>query len=234
MRGYDRIMKVLRDLTLDIGAEQVKRYLVQGRGKKLTRRTKGTLLRSLDECTDLMQPAVLYAAKPIVKAADSSVVLKGNILLKGKKLSRAMKKCTEATLFIATVGKKFDMKVKDLMKKKQFSRAYIYDAIGSVAAEETVELFQKEYDEKMERKGKATTLRFSPGYCDWPIEEQKKLFQVLDSTKIDVALSPACLMKPRKSVSGVFGVGIPGEIGKKRSNPCSACARHNCLIRRSE
>ena len=228
------MMKVLRDIKLDIREEQVKRYLVQGRGKKLTRRTRGTLLRSLDDCRHLLKPAVLYTAKPIVKAMNNSVVLKDNVSFSGRRLSRAMKKCTEATLYIATVGSTFDATMQDLMRKKQLSRAYIYDAIGSVAAEETVELFQKAYDEKIEKKGQSTTLRFSPGYCDWSIEEQKKLFQVLDSRRIDVSLSSTCLMKPRKSVSGIFGIGNAEEIGKKRSNPCNSCTRNKCLVRRSD
>lgn len=227
-------MKVLRNIKLDIREEQVRRYLVQGRGKRLTRRTRGALLRSLDDCRRLIKPAVLYTAKPIVHAKNSSLVLKDNISFIGRRLSRAMRKCTDATLFIATVGNTFDRRVKDLMRKRQFSRAYIYDAIGSVAAEKTAELFQTVYDEKVEKKGKTTTLRFSPGYCDWSLEEQRKLFQVLDSTQIDVTLSPTCLMKPRKSVSGIFGVGSSEEIGKKRSNPCNRCTHLRCLVRRSD
>jgi hypothetical protein len=124
------------------------------------------------------------------------------------------------------------MKIHDLMRKKRLTKAYIYDAIGSVAAEETAEMFQNMFDSRVKEKGKTTTLRFSPGYCDWPLEEQRKLFRVIDSSAIGVELRPSCLMRPRKSISGIFGVGSVVDIKKKKSNPCISCSHKTCSVRR--
>jgi hypothetical protein len=227
-------MNIIKHIKPNIRKEQVKRFLTRGHGKSLSRRTRQTLHRSIDDCTRLLKPVVLYKENPIKETSGSSLTLQGDISLQGPRLSGVMRKCTSTTVFLATVGSALDEKISNLMGKKQFAEAYIYDAIGSVAAEETVDIFQRKYDEELGAKRKTSTLRFSPGYCDWPIEEQKKLFKILDSSVIGVKLSPTCLMKPRKSISGIFGIGHSDELGKKSSNPCNRCSYGNCIVRRTD
>jgi len=227
-------MKVIKHIKPNIRKEKVKRFLAQGPGKKLSRRTRQTLSRSIENCNRLLKPVVLYKEHAIQQISGGSLTLEGDISLKGPRLSRALRKCKSTTVFLATVGSTLDEKINALMRRKRFAEAYIYDAIGSVVAEETVNTFQRGYDEKLGKKRKTSTLRFSPGYCDWPIEEQKKIFKILDSTVIGVELSPTCLMNPRKSISGIFGVGSSDDIGKKHSNPCNRCCYGNCMVRRAD
>jgi cobalamin-dependent methionine synthase I len=87
-------------------------------------------------------------------------------------------------------------------------------------------------DSKVKVKNQRTTLRFSPGYCDWKIHEQKKVFSVLENDLIDVDLNESYLMAPRKSVSGVFGIGNSELIDKDETNPCRSCGMHSCVARR--
>ena len=119
------------------------------------------------------------------------------------------------------------------MKQKRLSDAYIDDAIGSAAVEATVEDFQNKVDKAVKEKNERTTLRFSPGYCDWKINEQKKVFSVLKNDLIDVALSESYLMAPRKTVSGVFGIGSSDLADKDETNPCRLCGMKTCVARRA-
>ncbi len=119
------------------------------------------------------------------------------------------------------------------MGQKRLAEAYLLDAMGSVMVENLVEQFQSHMGEHYQAQDKLVTLRFSPGYCDWPVTEQKKLFKLLDFKKIGVELSDSCLMQPRKSISGVFGL-YPCPDGKDRSayNPCLECNKFDCPNRR--
>jgi phage host-nuclease inhibitor protein Gam len=56
------------------------------------------------------------------------------------------------------------------------AEAYILDAMASVAAENMVATFHQCMKDEYKNQGKQVTLCFSPGYCDWPITEQKKTF----------------------------------------------------------
>jgi hypothetical protein len=55
--------------------------------------------------------------------------------------------------------------------------------------------------------GETVTERFSPGQWDWPLEEQRKIFEMLPSKPAGVCLSTPCRMVPSKSVLGIVGIG---------------------------
>ncbi|NIM11635.1 MAG: hypothetical protein GTO45_06040, partial [Candidatus Aminicenantes bacterium] len=93
------------------------------------------------------------------------------------------------------------------------------------------EYTQNYIDEKLSREEK-TTLRYSPGYCDWPISEQCEIFKILPHETIGVELSEDSFMSPRKSVSGVIGI-CPAN-SKFSGNLCIDCPKVNCPYRRSE
>ena len=228
-------IETLQYIVRDIGEKKVERFLAQrhGRGKTLSRRTQTMLSQVIDDCKHLIKPLVVYVEKSIRKVGNGKLVLEDGLTFDGSGLSGAMRKCQSATVFLITIGNELDRKISDLLRKKQLTRAYMYDAVGSVAAEETAETFQNMFDSRVNKKGLATTLRFSPGYCDWPLEEQKKLFRVIDSSVIGVELRPTSLMRPSKSISGIFGVGNAGDIEKKKSNPCVSCSHETCLMRRT-
>ena len=50
-------------------------------------------------------------------------------------------------------------------------------------------------------------LSYSPGYCGWNIDAQKKLFSFLKPQQIGISLNESCLMTPLKSVTGVLVYG---------------------------
>jgi cobalamin-dependent methionine synthase I len=82
-------------------------------------------------------------------------------------------------------------------------------------------------------QGKGVTLRFSPGYCDWPISEQKKVFELVQADMIGVSLNESFLMNPRKSVSGLFGITEEPSQTVSGYNPCVHCNKRDCFSRRS-
>ena len=135
---------------------------------------------------------------------------------------------------LAFVGEQVEEKINKLMNKNRFAEAAIMDAIASVAVENTVDSYQSSIDLKLKSRAKSTTLRFSPGYCDWDIKEQHKLFDTVNASKIGVALNENSLMSPRKSISGVFGIGSVENVSCKTSNPCMSCGKTDCIARRTE
>jgi cobalamin-dependent methionine synthase I len=49
-------------------------------------------------------------------------------------------------------------------------------------------------------------MRFSPGYGDWAIQNQKDFLQWLGADKLGITLAPSLQMMPRKSVSALLGI----------------------------
>ncbi|MBU0895073.1 MAG: hypothetical protein KJ584_00600, partial [Candidatus Omnitrophica bacterium] len=82
------------------------------------------------------------------------------------------------------------------------------------------------------RKGMSASMPFSPGYCDWPIEEQIKLDKILGFSRIGVRLTESCMMAPRKSISGLIAIG-PAKLFSKARPKCGICTMKNCGYRRA-
>ncbi len=225
-------MKIVDDTRPVISKERVFRLLGQ-KDKGVSGRLSKKIDRHIAGMEKMIQPKVLYTTKKIEKIEGGTLTLEGDIKLKSTKISKTLGKCERITFFLATIGDRVDDIINTSLKEKKLSDAYIYDAIGSAAVEATVEDFQNRMESKVKEEDQSTTLRFSPGYCDWKISEQEKVFSVLKNEMIDVDLNESYLMAPRKSVSGVFGIGSRKVVDKDETNPCRTCGMHTCVARRA-
>jgi len=147
----------------------------------------------------------------------------------GKKISDQLYKSSGAALFICTAGMKISERIHELTDKGEYLEAYIYDVIGSLTVEYAMNMIHDIFDKEMEVKGIGVTNRYSPGYCDWNLNEQKKLFSFFPESFCGVELSESYLMTPVKSVSGVIGFGSEA---KRRMYECSLCNLSRCIYRK--
>ena len=181
----------------------------------------------------LVTPFLSYQIKKIESIDNGTVYLENGIELKSLKLSKVMKHCDDAICFIATIGSGVEKELARLTDEERLFDAYILESMGSMAVESMVDSFCKDMETKYNAQDKGVTLRFSPGYCDWPVAEQKKLFRILDAGQINITLTDSCLMHPRKSISGVFGIHpFDGDNPVSPYNPCSDCKKKDCMARR--
>lgn len=178
----------------------------------------------------LMIPRLHYQDKKIDSINKEAVNIRGGKAFRSSKLSKVMKDCEKIICFIATIGSGIEKEIVRLIGENRLSDAYILDSMGSVAIENMVEKFHQRITAKYESENKGVTLCFSPGYCDWPITEQKKIFTLFDSNATGIELLDSCMMRPRKSISGVFG--IYNDTQKAPYNPCLDCPKKNCDGRR--
>jgi len=227
-------MEIFRDIRPDISVNEVCRLLGNGAGPVKSSRTLKRVKQLIDRSTPLLTPRVVITEKKIQDANEENLVISPGVRLRSRKMSRTMRSCDRIKVFVATIGPKVEKEIRRLTEENKVSDASILDAIASVAVENTVEKVQSRIEDGLAKEGKRTTLRFSPGYCDWNIREQEKVFSVINGDTIDVSLTDTCLMKPRKSVSGVFGVGNEEDLKKRNMNPCLMCGMKRCIARRAE
>ena len=182
-----------------------------------------------DKFNSLIRPQIHHRMLDFRVGNEGVIHIEGTIEFESKNLSEVMKSAEKLVCFIGTLGPGIEEEVGALMQDNDLSEAYILDAMGSVAVEDLVDKFQLTIKNECERVGKTVTLRFSPGYCDWPLTEQKKLFSLFEPEDILVQLLDSCLMEPVKSISGVFGI-VPQ--GSALYNPCRYCDDRDCKARR--
>ena len=92
-----------------------------------------------------------------------------------------------------------------------------------------LESYCDEVQAQAETGGLLQRPRFSPGYGDWPLEEQRQLFAVLNCAKrIGLTLTDGLMMAPSKSVTAIIGLS---EDAACVQNKCMTCSNINCPYR---
>lgn len=161
-------------------------------------------------------------------AVDATgVTLESGTRFNSRDLAAHLKGCEEALLLGATLGSRVDAAIRRL-------------ALGSVAegaaaqavAAALIESYCDEVQARFDTDGLAQRPRFSPGYGDWDLAEQRLLFPVLNCAKlIGLTLTEGCMMAPSKSVTAVIGLS---EDVQCVWNKCMTCGNINCPYRASE
>ena len=179
----------------------------------------------------LINPLYSYAIRDIELVVGSSVVIEGGVTFESEVISGLLTRCERVAVFALTIDGYLEEKVRQLTDEGFAVQARVLDAIGSDAAERVAEHVQDMIARSAAAMGLTTSRRFSPGYCDWDVSQQQMLFHTMNGNSAFVELTEECLMVPRKSISGIVGIGTT-EGGVKSYNPCRSCRRGSCPGRR--
>ena len=107
----------------------------------------------------------------------------------------------------------------------------LLDAVGSVLVEWMADRLESHIAGILLDQGLQATGRFSPGYCDWEIQDgQKEIFRCLTPETLGVECTSSGMMVPRKSISACM-LGAQ-EVANRY--PCVFCARSDCEYRRED
>ncbi len=224
----------LSDYRADFDMDMVQRLLGRRRRRDLTRATRKRLTAYCRPVMDRLRPRVTWKVCDIAACGDDTISLDNGVHLRSRKMAASLKNADKLVCFVATVGAGIDKMIKTFGARGNIADAYVIDALGSSAIENTARRFQDDFIRRLSRRRYVAGLRFSPGYCDWPIGEQDTLFSLLDCKNIGVSLSDTALMHPRKSISAVFGLYEPERApGNLNLNPCSRCGQGDCIARRT-
>lgn len=133
-------------------------------------------------------------------------------------------------VFLATMGRPFDDWSDFYLKNGDPLSAYIINTIGSESLERVANGLEKDLQKQTSPISFNITNRYSPGYCNWSVSEQHKIFTLLPENFCDVTLTESSLMIPLKSISGVIGIG-PDVV--RSEHPCQLCPRTDCIKRKT-
>jgi 5-methyltetrahydrofolate--homocysteine methyltransferase len=138
-------------------------------------------------------------------AVPSLVVLDNGTVFRSKALARYVGEAKELFLFGATLGSRVDSAL------RRMALTSVAEAgAGQAVAAALVETYCDDCCAELQKQlpeGKKLKWRFSPGYGDWSLEEQRILFPVLDCAHtIGLTLTESCMMAPVKSVTALMAI----------------------------
>ena len=187
---------------------------------------------SIKKASKLVSPKALFLKKKVSALKADHIELDGDIKLSGKSLSRYIAGAECVYLFLVTIGPAIETEASGLMNSSDGLTGYILDRVGSIAVEALAGEIEDSIRREHEAKNKSVSMRFSPGYCDWPVVEQLELDKILSFSKIGVKLTDGLMMIPRKSISGMVAIGPKGLFSKAKSQ-CGICKVKECSYRRA-
>ena len=127
----------------------------------------------------------------------------GDMTFKSRRLAQNLKGCKKVAVFGATLGLGIDRLIKTA-SATDMAKAMTYQAAAAVLIEEVCDSLEEDIKKA---HGVSLRPRYSPGYFDLDITEQKKLFKLIDITKrIGITLADSCQMMPSKSVTAFIGI----------------------------
>lgn len=156
---------------------------------------------AIEKVESEVQPKTLYRIFDC-SVSENGVEIKG-YTFKSKRLAENLKGCSRVVLFGATLGIACDRMI-NLSVLDNLSMGIALQA----AAAQKIEEVCNNLEEEIKAQHKITLRqRFSPGYYDLDITEQKKVFELLELTKrIGITLTDTFEMLPAKSVTAFIGI----------------------------
>ncbi len=139
----------------------------------------------------------------LLKAAPAAGCESDELLIKSERVAGWLAGCSEAYLMAVTIGEQIGSAVREALEKGDKARALIYDAVGSEVVEQAAYALTRHIKRDADYP---LTNRYSPGFGDWGIENQREIDKVLNIGIIGIRLTESFMMIPEKSITALVGV----------------------------
>ena len=153
----------------------------------------------LDQTMLDLTNAIYLEAIPLVKAEIThetvSVDNTGEI-----KIPKKFHGIRHITFFVSTIGDTIERQIETHNKQGETTKALLLDAWAS----ESIEELNENFDKALRENHKQGTIRFSPGYSDVPLGENKKIIDFLNCKTVN-AHPESGMLSPQKSTVCMIG-----------------------------
>ena len=135
------------------------------------------------------------------------IFLAGGLTFTSKKLSAFLRDCREAVFMAATAGIAIMEAIKEKTRQDDLDAAVVYDATASEMTDAGLDWIMDYLNLQIRREGKALLpRRFSAGFADFNLENQRAIYDILQMGKIGVTITPNFILLPEKSVTAISGI----------------------------
>ena len=202
----------------------------QGAEPKAIRKRSPRLIelaeRALEEAHPLLEPRTLFIDLEVEQLRHERLELAGGGILSGKLITEHLGPAQRVVLILCTVGDALEAHAAQV-SKDDIVYGLALDSVGSAAVEALANAACKHFEDQAADLGFQSSIPLSPGMVGWSVEiGQPEIFAILQPAQVNVHLTEYGLMKPRKSLTMVLGLG---EMMKTGGRTCDYCAmRETC------
>ncbi len=224
-------LQVLGAPALAIDPDEVLRFQGYKRGRDVPGADVRALFdAALAEGRRLMAPRAVIRWAPVTRVAADALEVEGQTLTIPR-IGALWGDVEHVAVALCTIGEALERRVAELWETRELPLASMLDSVGSGAVESLAEYVNDVLCQQGLPALKVTN-RISPGYADWDVAEQPRLFALCPGDAIGVVLNEVCVMTPGKSISLMAGAGRAARVDHYFSQ-CARCWMRDCAYRRT-
>lgn len=159
----------------------------------------------LKQLKKYLKPKIFWRELTINSLEANRIVFdQGQFIINSAYVASGLKGCQKSTLFAATIDKDLPNYAQKCLETGSLYEAILADNLGSHGVEMIAEKFHQFLKARYLPQGLFSSLRFSPGYGDWLLEEQEKIINYLQVGGL-IEVTTNYLLKPVKSITALVG-----------------------------
>jgi hypothetical protein len=184
-------------------------------------------------------PLVLQRARPIICyryhafSWTSRGVMKvdGTTLRVGEVVEKNLDGAYACCIGITTIGTGVEDEAR-FMKEKGLLYSFALEALAGIALDTAMEEYLHYMEDALTESGNYVGVPLSPGETvGWPIEDQRRIYELLEEELENVTITDSCLLIPKNSVSFLVGL-FDYKVKEEGDSHCNYCSmREKCLYR---
>jgi hypothetical protein len=148
-----------------------------------------------------------YCRVPLIEHGPDYTMMADRQIFSSVQLAKLLSPCSEVVLMAATVGSMISVAIRAAMSTGDAAQGVILDAVASETADAGLDWLMQLLNQMLAKNGlKLTKHRYSPGYGDLALDNQRIIFNALALEKLQLTLTSECILIPEKSVLAIAGI----------------------------
>jgi hypothetical protein len=198
----------LEKISIDPPLEKIYQRLgYKKRTTDISAKQKEETDRFINEALSIISLKGVFLRLTINHNDGEKIILTGNLTFNSKKLSAFLRGCKEAILMGATASDAIMEAIKGKTRQDDLAAAVVYDATASEVTDTAMDWIMNYFNQLIRREGKTLMpKRFSAGYADFNLENQKTIYEMLQMEKLGVKITSNFILLPEKSVTAISGI----------------------------
>ena len=174
---------------------------------KVDERKKEEIERYIEYAASLVSLKGSGFRVSLERVAPPLIVLGTGADIRSAKLAGFLKGCKEALFIGSTAGSVVMDAIRRDTEGGNMTRGVVVDAVASEMADAALDWITGFFNRLLARENaRLTKGRFSAGYGDFLLENQKMMYDMLELNRIGVTIKENFILIPEKSVTAVVGI----------------------------
>jgi hypothetical protein len=216
-------MPILTELEVIVDVDKVLRGMGADPAQLKARRPQMVDIAhwAIEEGTALIEARITYSQYKVRSVTHGRIFLDDKSFLSGPLITEHLAPSREVAAILCTIGGQLEDVVSQLIMEDPV-HGLAMDGLANAAIEVLANKVCHQLDEQVQESGNSTTIPLSPGMVGWPVDVgQRQIFSLVDGNSIGVTLEESSMMRPRKSISMVVGIGEDLPVKSRTCDYCS-------------